>query len=148
MLSFHIALHARPQSVTLGDAIAMLTGQAYRVLTVPAEALATPFPLSFEQAGEALEKLPRLFFEPDGFFVWASTAGEPKWQVDGNLFDRAARLQFVDLKGRCPSDRFNNLLAAFGWPATPLMFQLMREAVFLEEAEFRRFAAAAAEASH
>jgi hypothetical protein len=28
-----------------------------------------------------------------------------------------------------------------GWPQTPLVFQLVREAVFLDEAEFRRWAA-------
>jgi len=33
------------------------------------------------------------------------------------------------------------LLTALGWPATAVMFQLTREAVFLDEAEFRRFAA-------
>ena len=62
------------------------------------------------------------------------------WQIDGNLFDRAGRLLFVDLKGSCPDDQLDRLLSAFGWPATPVMFQLVREAVFLDNAEFRRVA--------
>jgi hypothetical protein len=139
MLSFHISLHIRSEAVT-SDTPIILHGQLYRSLTVPQDLLATPFALSFEQAGEALQKLQRLFFEPDGSFVWTSPQGEPKWQVDGNLFDRAGRLLFVDLKGTCTGQRFDQLLSVFGWPATPVMFQLMQEALFLDEAEFRRFA--------
>jgi hypothetical protein len=56
------------------------------------------------------------------------------------LFDRNGRLLFVDLKGSCPADQFDRLLSAFGWPETPVMFQLTREAVFLDEVEFRGFA--------
>jgi hypothetical protein len=56
------------------------------------------------------------------------------------LFDRDGKLLFVDLKGSCPPEQFDRLLGAFGWPAASLMFQLTRQAVFLDEAEFRRFA--------
>jgi hypothetical protein len=140
MLSFHTSLHARSESAVTSAKPVDLGGQSIRALSVPPESLTTPFALSFEQAGEALEKLDRLFFEPDGSFVWTSPHGEPKWQVDGNLFDRAGRLLFVDLKGTCPSREFDRLLSAFGWPETSVMFQLVREAVFLDEAEFRRFA--------
>ncbi len=81
-----------------------------------------------------------MFCEPDGSFVWTSPRDEPTWQVDGNLYDRDGRLLFVDLKGTCPPKEFDGLLQAFGWPATSLMFQLTREAVFLGEDEFRRLA--------
>jgi hypothetical protein len=46
----------------------------------------------------------------------------------------------VDLKGACPADRFDALLAAFGWPEQPLMVQLVRPAVFLDMETFRRHA--------
>jgi hypothetical protein len=141
MLSFHISVHARSPTVTDGDEIT-LSGQAVRTLSVPQEALATPFAVSFEEAGAALANLERLFFEPDGSFVWASPRDDAYWQIDGNLFDRAGRLLFVDLKGSCPADQLDRLLSAFGWPATPVMFQLVREAVFLDDGEFRRFAGA------
>ncbi len=81
-----------------------------------------------------------MYFEPDGSFVWTSAQSEPRWHVEGNLFDRDGRLLFADLKGACPNEQLDRLLAAFGWPRTPLMFQLVREAVFLGEAEFRRYA--------
>ena len=104
-------------------------------------ALSTPFGISFEEAAERLGQLPRSCVEPDGSFFYASAQGQPPWQVDGNLFDRNGRLLFVDLKGNCPPEEFDRLLSALGWPGTAMAFQLVREAVLLDEAEFRRWAA-------
>jgi hypothetical protein len=81
-----------------------------------------------------------MFCEADGSFVWVSPHGQRAWQVDGNLYDLGERLLFVDLKGTCPPHQFDRFLAALGWPDTRLMFQLTREAVFLDESEFRRWA--------
>ena len=96
---------------------------------------------SFDAAHSALNRLNRLFIEPDGSFVWTGDEqGEP-WQVDGNLIDRGDYLAFVELKGRCPEARFNELLSACGWPDSPLAFHLPRRGVTLEEGEFRAMAA-------
>ena len=95
---------------------------------------------SFEEARARLDELERMYSEPDGSFVWTSPHAQRPWQIDGNLFDRDGRLLFVDLKGTCPGEQFDRFLRALGWPETKLMFQLTREAVFLDEAEFRRFA--------
>ena len=86
-----------------------------------------------------------MFVEPDGSFVWVSSSegtlgGQREWQLDGNLFDRNGRLLMVDLKGSCAEADFDRLLAALGWPATPVMFELAREAVFLDESSFQRYA--------
>lgn len=118
-------------------------GRLVQTLKVPHESLAAPLGVSFEAAAQSLEQLPRMFFEPDGSFVWTSGQDEPAWQVDGNLFDRDGRLLFVDLKGTCPVARFEDLLNACGWPATPVMVQLVRQAIFLDEQVFRQFAARA-----
>lgn len=143
MLSFYISIHARPPEVIDGNDVKLDRG-VFRSLAVPHSALATPFQISFEQAGAALAKLDRMFFEPDGSFVWTSPSDQTAWQVDGNLFDRNGRLLFTDLKGSCPSEQFDELLYLLGWPATPVMFQLVREAAFLDEVEFRRYAAGCA----
>jgi hypothetical protein len=143
MLSFHITIHPRPPEVAQGNDIKLDRG-IFRPLAVPQAALATPFQISFEEAGAALAQLERMFFEPDGSFVWASPRGQTAWQLDGNLFDRNGRLLFVDLKGSCPSEQFDQLLSALGWPATPIMFQLVREAAFLDEDQFRCYAASGA----
>jgi hypothetical protein len=140
VLSFHTTVHVRSPQVQEGTEADLPAGR-FRTLAAPHEALAIPFGLSFEDAGKSLELLERMYFEPDGSFVWTSAGAGSPWQVEGNLFDRAGRLLFADLKGSCPNDQFDRLLSAFGWPGTPLMFQLVHEAVFLAEAEFRRYAA-------
>src|SRR5437870_11506687 len=86
---------------------------------------ARALPVTFEEATAALQLLERLFIEPDGSFVWTgSTADGQPWQVDGNLIDRGEALAYVELKGRCPEEQFNRLLAVFGWPQAKLMFHL------------------------
>lgn len=98
--------------------------------------------ISFDAAFVRLSQLPRLFIEPDGSFVWrGSDSTGSQWQVDGNLIDQGPALAHVELKGCCPEERFDELLAAVGWPQQPLVFQLPRRGVVLEEAEFRRMAA-------
>ena len=101
--------------------------------------------VTFEAALDRLAKLPRLFIEPDGSFVWRGSDGRGgEWQVDGNLVDEGEALAYVELKGCCPSERFDDLLAALGWPQQPLIFQLPRRGIWLAESEFRRLAAAEA----
>jgi hypothetical protein len=98
--------------------------------------------VSFEHASALLGKLPRLFIEPDGSFVWRGTSDDgQEWQLDGNLIDRGDVLDYVELKGTCPAERLDEVLAALGWPEQPLAFQLPRLGILLNEAEFRRQAA-------
>lgn len=143
MLHFNVTIHARPAD-TMASANMQLAGGAFTALAVaPATLAATTFDCTFEEASARLEALPRMFLEPDGSFVWTSPQSDQAWQVDGNLYDRAERLSFVDLNGCCPTADFERLLAAFGWPQTKLVFQLTREAVVLDETEFRRYATVA-----
>ncbi|MCA9210753.1 MAG: hypothetical protein KDA55_20480 [Planctomycetales bacterium] len=139
MLRFDIHLHARPAGLNAGETLA-IDGRSLPTLDVPIAARGQTFPISFEEVGERLEALPRMFFEPDGSFVWVSLQGPDDWQVDGVLYDRDGAVLFAELKGRCPAEHFDRLLAAFGWPATAVMMQLTRQAVFVDEATFRRWA--------
>ena len=136
--AFHATVHVRPADAMPGPLIEV-AGDGLHTLRVPARS-DRPFDISFEDAAEALGKLDRLFLEPDGSFVWVSPAGKPAWQLDGMLYDRAAHLLYVELKGNCDEPAFDRLLSALGWPRTPVIFQLVRSAVFLDEAEFRRYA--------
>ncbi|HEX3727811.1 MAG TPA: hypothetical protein VHV08_16275 [Pirellulales bacterium] len=141
MVSFFISVHACPSQAAAGPMI-QLGGQSFATLAVALDALGTTMmPLSFEAARASLAQFDRMYTEPDGSFVWVSAQGTVPWQVDGNLFDRDERLLFVDLRGSCPAEQFDQLLRAFGWPKTRLIFQLTREAVLLDENEFRRHAA-------
>ncbi len=141
MYRFQISLHPRSSDVTIEGELAR-KGQSYPTLRVPSAALATTFACSFEQAAAALAELPRMFIEPDGSFVWVSASADQPWQVDGVLYDRDGRLLFVEMKGTCPSEQFDRILAACGWPATSVMLQLTRRAVFVDEPTFRKLASA------
>lgn len=136
---FHVAIHPRSAAVAEGPIVLLDRGE-FRTLLHSKDDVAGAFRLSFEEVCQALGQLPRMFIEPDGSWVWVSASGEPAWQLDGMLFDRDERLLYVEVKGSCPTDAFDRLLAAIGWPQTRVMFQLLREAVFLSEAEFRRYA--------
>lgn len=106
-----------------------------------------PLPVSFETALAALESLPRMFIEPDGSFVWAQVEADgTAWQLDGNLIDQGPSLAHVELSGVCTPNALDQILTALGWPETKLLFQLARQGVFLNEAQFR--AATASSQAH
>ncbi|MBL9123615.1 MAG: hypothetical protein JNG90_08275 [Planctomycetaceae bacterium] len=142
LLAFHVCVHARPDAAIAGPRRHVAGVELETLAVAPADL--PPLGTSFEEAAAELAALPRMYCEPDGSFVWVSTAGETTWQVDGNLYDRAGRLLFVDLKGCCSAPEFDRLLRALGWPETPVIFQLVREAIYLDEGAFRRHAAAIA----
>src|SRR4051812_46277785 len=89
--------------------------------------------VTFDAALSALARLPRMFIEPDGSFVWTGTAAaDERWQVDGNLIAQGDVLAYVELKGSCPEKEFDQLLSALGWPQSPLVFQLTKRGVSLD----------------
>ena len=114
--------------------------------TAVLDTLAVSMAADFDDALAGLAELERMYAEPDGSFVWTSSrssdAGAAWWQVDGNACEKDGRVLLVDLKGSCPPAEFDRLLAAFGWPAQPMMMLLVRSAVFLGEEAFRRHAMA------
>lgn len=100
------------------------------------------FATTWEAAAAALEKLPRMIFEPDGSFVVSGDDERGRrWQVDGHLFDFADRLQRYELHGHCPSSAFDALLKCVGWPEQRLMFETVLEGLKLDEQAFRKHAA-------
>ena len=138
MNRFHVAIHAAPETAVVRQQCD-LAGRPASTLTLRPEQLTRSIPVSFEAALAALERLPRMFIEPDGSFVWVAERDEPAWQLDGVLFDRAGELVYVELKGNCPAARFDEFLTTLGWPHVAFVFQLAREAVFMDEVEFRRW---------
>jgi len=142
LLAFDITLHGRgsgmaePPSVdTYQDAWG-----SWPTLVVPNELLAVPMQIGFDESFELLNGLERMYAEPDGSFVWASSRDGRWWQVDGNAFEKEGRVLLVNLKGSCPASQFDRLLAAFGWPQQAVIMQLVRAAMFLDEPTFRRHA--------
>lgn len=138
MIPFHICVHARPAHVSTGESV-VLEGRSLATLAIRPDALRMPLGVSFEDATESLARLPRMFIEPDGSFVWVSEHAASPLQIEGCLYDRDGKLLYVELKGACPRGELERLLRAFGWSATPFVFQLMRQAVYLDEEAFWQF---------
>ena len=145
---FQLVVHAAPAAVARAeqarriDATFNECGDGGEVeltpLAVTAAQLDRPLDSSFEAVGDRLSELPRVYFEPDGSFVGAGEQDGRRWQVDGVVYDRAGRVQYVELKGHSPREIFDRFLSALGWPATPLVFQLPRASLYLDEPEARR----------
>jgi hypothetical protein len=138
MNTFHVAIHARPASVSVGEQI-QANEHTIQTLAVPSAEQALLFDISFEQVSNSLEDAPRLFIEPDGSFVWVSADNPPLWQIDGHLWDRNGRLFALELRGYCPENELAFLLSTIGWPQTQIMFRVIEHAVFIDEAGFRRW---------
>jgi hypothetical protein len=135
---FRVTLHAAPVD-SISTSEQHCGGRTPPSLNLSATQLAqSQFTCTFEEAISRLEALDRMFVEPDGSFVWVAPKDEPPWQVDGNLYDRAGKLQYIDVNGSCPADRFNELLAACGWPEQRIVFHLMEHGIVVDEADFRR----------
>ena len=133
---FHTNVFARPAHTERGPEVAV-GGRTVQTLSLAGRLLDARFPVSFEEAAEALEGLHRMDFEPDGFFVFSGEHEGARWQVNGHLFDFDERLHRVQLHGACPAEALDRLLRCFGWPETPVVFELEREGLLLDEATFR-----------
>jgi hypothetical protein len=136
---FHCNVFARPSQAEVGEPVEL---RGLRLCTQRTRAFDAFLLVTFEQSIGALAKLPRLDAEPDGFFVIAGDNDGRRWQVDGHLFDFGDRLHRVELHGECPPQTFDSLLECIGWPATPLVFELVMEGIALDETAFRAWAAA------
>lgn len=141
MIAFEISVHARPPDTPTGPDL--IEGQCRWPTLAPVPDSPLTLPVGGDECLQRLASLPRLFVEPDGSFLWVGRGDDAAWQVDGQVHERDGLVLSVDLKGCCPEPEFDRLLAALGWPDRPVMMQVLRAGVFLEENVFRGHAAAA-----
>lgn len=69
-----------------------------------------PIGSSFEEAAERLAGFERLYFEPDGSFVWSGSLSHE--QLDGMVYDAAEQIRYVDLQGACSLGTWRRVLEA------------------------------------
>ncbi len=135
-MPLHVTLHAHPGRSFPSQEM-MLQGGPRQVLVIPAGELSRPLPVRFDDVLTQLEQLPRLFIEPDGSFIWIGPRGPQQWKLDGQLHDSASGLMTVELKISGTDPALDDVLRTLGWPAAPVVFELVREGVYLDEANFR-----------
>ena len=120
--------------------VVLIDGDSFVPSAVTAADLLYNMALTFEQAEERLRAIDRLFFEPDGSFVWRHEQDSGCWQLDGNLYDNAGCLSFIELKGTATHWMLDQFLGCFKQLESRLIFHLPRHGLFLDESEFRRYA--------
>lgn len=69
---------------------------------------------SFESVFEVLSNKPNVHAELDGCFVWRSFEQgrdrNPRWLLDGMVYDRDGAIAYIELKGKCDRKLFTELL--------------------------------------
>jgi hypothetical protein len=69
-------------------------------------------PQSFEALAVQLGMLPGMYFEMDGSFVWVDHTTPARSQLDGMVYDRDGKLQYIELKGNCSPAQWHALCQA------------------------------------
>ncbi len=139
MRPFHVIIQRHEQSADGVVEPIELEGQTILASRLEPSQLSCPLSISFDEALERLDALPRMFTEPDGSFVWVGQDGSESWQMDGQLHDGATGLMDVEVKGTADRQSFSQLLDCFGSPSDLLVFQLVRDGVFLDQKQFTRW---------
>ena len=138
MRTFHAAVH-RSSGRVVGERTVSLLDTSARVLDLTSDQLHEPWPIDFQTAFDRLERLPRMYIEMDGAWVWVGQASDgAAWQMDGLLNDSPRGLMTLEIKGRLPRAAWEDFRGQLVTSAETLVFQLMQEGVYLSEAEFAR----------
>ncbi len=127
------------------DAVAsrqeVILGRIIQSISLPSGP--SPLTVNFEQAAEKLSAFSNVHFEPDGSFVWGSTEYRPStgrlWQLDCMVYDRANRIEYVELKGNCDRTTWESLISILsGVECTDLVVHWIAHGIWIDESEFRK----------
>lgn len=134
--TLHVTIHAYPDASPPRRDV-KLRGRIVPALEVTSDRFHQPLPVTFDHVLSALERLPRLFIEPDGSFIWIGPTGPDEWKFDGQLHDSTGGLMTMELKVSGHNPDWDQLLSCLNWPETRLAFELVREGVYLDESGLR-----------
>ncbi len=133
-----IARHP-PNALPRGNAT--ILGQFVETLELPQGPI--PLSVSFDHVSDVLSQFPNLHFEPDGAFTWGSverrSQHERLWQLDGMIYDRENRIEYVELKGNCDRaawEAFTQVLS--GVEYVPLVVHWIEQGLWISEPDFRK----------
>lgn len=134
---FHVRIYPRPAELEAGPDI---TIDRLVLRTVRRkESTVSLFAVSFEEAAEAMGRLPRTIIEPDGSFVLSGEEAGRRWQWEGVLYDRSDKLSHVEMNGNSPLPILDQLLFCLGWPEKQVLFEIVSLSAYIDEPTFRRW---------
>lgn len=124
-----VQIYACPSDATAGTQMRLGT-VSIEAICVQTEKVGL-LPKTLEEFGTELSRQPRCFFELDGSFVWTGDHEGLRWQMDGMIYDRADRIQRVELTGTCPEHIWHFLLGGLGYPQQPLIAYLKHQQCYV-----------------
>ena len=134
---WHIAVHPS-LSLEVPTQAASVDGQTVQALQIEARELNQKFDVSFDELFETLQNFERLFIELDGSFVWRGTSSDTPWQIDGIVFEKDDRVWYVELKGYCDRQSFNELVCCLAGDESSFIVQSITEGIVVSGREFIR----------
>ncbi|MEM9409862.1 MAG: hypothetical protein AAGA30_02040 [Planctomycetota bacterium] len=109
-------------------------GQQIQSLAVNAEQLNEPFPMSFDKFIDGVNELDGGYAEGDGSYGIVGPQGN--WKICGNIFEFTDSIQYVDLLGSCPQDRFIEFLNQLGVNSNQCVIQHLQGGFFQSPQQF------------
>ena len=144
--SFHVRLYVRPAGSYSGETL-VLHGTPIPTVAVGRCMPDQPFDITFSEVVDRLAQLPGMYVEPDGSFAWRPGATEEQAYICGLLCDRDDRLLFIEAQGQADSRMLARLLEACHCDTTAVLFELVREGVFVDYAGLCKYFGALCNAS-
>jgi periplasmic divalent cation tolerance protein len=136
--TWHLRIAGLPENAIPGPRATVL-GKEVETLRLPTGPI--PMQVTFEAVADVLSRYPNLHFEPDGAFTWGSIERRTKdlrmWQLDGMIYDRENRIEFVELKGNCDRatwQAFTQVLSGVEYGR--LVVQWIDQGIWISETEF------------
>ena len=71
-----------------------------------------PLGVRFDDVVQRLISIERMHYEPDGSLLWSGA----NWQIGGIIYDRQEVVQYVELQGTAPAERWQSLVRAIAGP--------------------------------
>lgn len=134
--NWHVTLHPIRGSVATGETV-QWQGWSFKTFSTSGLGEDVVFPVSFDDAVAAINRLPNGYAEGDGSFGIVGPEGV--WKLVGTLYEMQAGLRYVELMGWCPQATLRELLAALGVSEESCCFQMLRGGFFVSFAEFSRW---------
>ena len=94
--------------------------------------LGCQLPQSFEEIASILGRISGLVFEMDGSFVWVDHCHSPAYQMNGMVYDRNNKLEYVEIKGACSAQQWYTLCQTVCGLSIQLPLQLKNDNVEME----------------
>ena len=131
---WHISIHFCEDNRQLPSKSIEWRGAPYTVLNIDAAQMSLPFPMAFDEFIGGVNNLNGGYAEGDGSYGIVGPQGN--WKVCGNIFEFADSIQYAEMIGFCPEERFNEFLLQLGATTSECAIQILQGGFFQSPSQF------------